>query len=157
MSKQDYDPSEFNIPPWDHTGRSVKIRTRLQFAQSLAIAAILASRRFPYTSRAAFIRHAIQRHIYWLGVLENVPGVMVQFLMGVDAREFLRDQQLIESQLRSVEKQMRGYFAIGRRWAAARAEQALQSGALLLDISSAPSEPSLLTTRNKTGAGRPRP
>jgi|GEM_PF-4571929 len=144
MSKEDYNPSEFNIPPGDDNGRPVKMRTRIQSVQSQAVAAILASRRFPYTSKAALIRHALERHLEWLGTLEDVPVMVAQFQMRTDLGEFEREARTFEVRFQSLEMKVHHEFAMGRRGQARKFLERMKG--YLLTIQS-PARPTSLRAR----------
>ena len=68
------DPEEFIVPAQDDHGHSAREWVRIQPALEADMDQLLASKSFPYRTKADLLRHAVYRHIRWLHrVKEDVP------------------------------------------------------------------------------------
>jgi hypothetical protein len=71
-----YDPSEFVIPEFDSTGRSVRIGVRVQPLLNQALSDIVASGKFPFETTGDVVRWSLNRSVNELGVMEKCTKVL---------------------------------------------------------------------------------
>jgi hypothetical protein len=71
-------PSDFIIPSSDAHGHSERLFIRIQPGHDRQLSTVLASKYFPYRSKADIVKHAIIRHLKWLETLAAIPSVTAQ-------------------------------------------------------------------------------
>jgi hypothetical protein len=89
--KERYDPEEFLTSATDAKGHGERFWFRAPSGLLRQIEIFLAAKRFPYKSATDILRHALIRHLTWLGTLEpDVDSVMRQ----VEAvQDLMREEQ----------------------------------------------------------------
>ena len=115
-----YDPDEFRVPGTDSNGQHERMWFRLLPGELMQAATVFESKRFPYRTLGDIPRHAIWRHLRWLGTLEALPSVTAKVDMMMEVlrqEEFHQDfQKVFEGLVRVVA----GYTAQGAEGEARR-------------------------------------
>ena len=74
--KKEYLVSDFVIPVSDKNGHNGTEGFKCQYAYSRRIDVILATKKFPYSTRSDVLRHALHRHLDWLSEIEpEIPNM----------------------------------------------------------------------------------
>lgn len=83
-------PRSFRVPGRDSQGHFQRLWLRMMPHHYDAIFHIVGGKRYPYTSANGLARHAIVRHLDWLGTLGPVPSTVQQAHAIMD---LLRDEE----------------------------------------------------------------
>ena len=80
-----YDPDEFLTSAADPKGHSERFWFRAPGGLQRQVEIIMSAKRFPYKTASDMLRHALMRHLGWLGQLEpDVTSVMSQVTVVMD-------------------------------------------------------------------------
>lgn len=99
------DMNEFLQPAHDSHGHSERHATSFLPGHFMEMAKVVESRRWPYRNYQDLVRHAIHRHLKWLGVLHPTPTVMGQvsaMLEVLKDEAFLADFHRVFDQAREI-------------------------------------------------------
>ena len=87
------DSMQFRIPASDTKGHTNRMYFRCQPGHSHQVSVMLDSKKFPYRTKGDLLRHALVRHLDWLGTQAPVPSIMAE----VDTiLEIMRDEQFAQ-------------------------------------------------------------
>jgi len=83
-------PDEFRIPASDTKGHSARLWFRAIPAMARQMEQVVQSKAFPYRTKGDLLRHALHRHMSWLGRQDDITSVSGQ----VDViLEIMRDEE----------------------------------------------------------------